>query len=366
MAQPTEAGVAQCVLEFATAQRARGIDVQVACPTDGWLAARLTAAGVPVHPWAAGRSPGPASARETRALGRIVRAVAPDLVHLHASKAGLAGRLAVHGRHPTVFQPHAWSFEAVTGPVRRATLVWERLAVRWTDALICVSEAERADGVAAGVVVPRTFVVPNGVDLAAPAATVQDRAAARGRLGLDPDARWCVCVGRLARQKGQDLLLAAWPAVTRDVAGARLALVGDGPDRAALAQAAPPGVVLAGARTDVPDWYAAADVVVAPSRWEGMALVPLEAMARGRSVVVSDAAGMAESVPDGAGAVVRLDPLDQLAEALVARLGGAIDADAEGAVGRGYVEQHHDLGRTVERLNDAYAQVLGGSSRAGR
>jgi hypothetical protein len=45
----------------------------------------------------------------------VVEEVRPDLVHAHSAKAGLAGRLAVRGRIPTVFQPHAWSFEAVGG-----------------------------------------------------------------------------------------------------------------------------------------------------------------------------------------------------------------------------------------------------------
>ncbi|MDQ1713751.1 MAG: hypothetical protein QOE45_3201 [Frankiaceae bacterium] len=312
VAQPVDAGVARCVADFAAEQRAAGLDARVACPPDGPLPSWLRDAGVPYAAWPATRSPGPSVPAETRRLARILREAAPDVVHLHSSKAGLAGRLALRGARPTVFQPHAWSFAAVTGPVRAASLAWERLAARWADAVVCVSAAERDDGVAAGVR-PRSWeVVPNGVDL--DRWTVRDRHAARERLGLDADAPLAVCVGRLSKQKGQDVLLAAWPSV--DVPEARLVLVGDGPLGAALTVSAPPRVMLAGRRDDVADWYAAADVVVVPSRWEGMALTPLEALACGRPVVATDVTGMRE-VLGGEGLVPPGDP---------AALAGAVSA----------------------------------------
>src|SRR4029453_19589491 len=69
--------------------------------------------------------PGLSRGSEMHRLAQIVRENRPNLVHLHSSKAGLAGRLALRGRLPTIFQPHGWSFEAVRGPVRTATVIWE-------------------------------------------------------------------------------------------------------------------------------------------------------------------------------------------------------------------------------------------------
>ncbi|MCF2435668.1 glycosyltransferase [Streptomyces thinghirensis] len=80
--------------------------------------------------WPATRSPGPALVSEVRRLARVIEDVRPDLVHAHSAKAGLAARLAVRGRVPTVFQPHAWSFEAVGGAGAALALGWERWGVR--------------------------------------------------------------------------------------------------------------------------------------------------------------------------------------------------------------------------------------------
>ena len=74
-------------------------------------------------------------------------------------------------------------------------------------------------------------------------------------------------------------------------------LVGDGPERAALEALDAPNVRFVGAQ-DPTDFYAAADVVALPSRWEGGPLVPLEAMAMGRPVVAFDVQGVATALGD--------------------------------------------------------------------
>lgn len=329
VSQPVEAGCPAVLLSYVAPQLAAGDEVHVACPGEP-LAERATDLGARVHRWEATRSPGPAVPGETRRLARLVDEVAPDVVHLHSAKAGLAGRLAVRGRVPTVFQPHAWSFDAITGPIATAALAWERAAIRWTDRVICVSDDEAALGRERGVRAATT-VVPNVVD---PGPAPGPRDEARVALGLD-EAPLVVCLGRLAHQKGQDRLLSAWPGVRRLVPEARLVLVGDGPLMAELAEVSRglDDVHLVGPTTDPRRWYDAADVVAVPSRWEGMALVPLEAQAAGRSVVATEATGLAESVPRGTGAIVPGDDAAALARALAERLAGDL-ADREGAAGR--------------------------------
>lgn len=345
--QPVSAGVPAVVLQYLASQRRAGLEVVLASPP-GQVRDKAAAQGITVEHWAATRSPDHHVPREAKALEALIRRVKPDVVHLHSAKAGLAGRLAVRGAIPTIFQPHAWSFDAVGGVVRSASLAWERFGVRWADVIVCVSEAERRRGLAIGVR-GNYRVLPNQASEADyPAPQPDDRATARARLGLDPLAPLAVCVGRLAEQKGQDILLAAWPAVRGRLDGARLALVGDGPLRPTLAAALPPGVDLVGESDHVRWWYLAADVVVVPSRWEGMALVPLEARACARSVVASDATGLAETVTPGTGAVVGIGDRHALAEALRPRLADRELADREGALGRDETERGWRTGHEAD------------------
>jgi glycosyltransferase involved in cell wall biosynthesis len=161
-------------------------------------------------------------------------------------------------------------------------------------------------------------------------------------------------VGRLSRQKGQDVLLDAWPTVRQRVPGARLALVGDGPDIEALRARTSDGVEFTGARDEVSVWFAAADVVALPSRWEGMSLAMLEAMACGRPLVVTDVAGAEVAV----GAVVPPEDPHALADAVVDRLVDQARAEREGREARAVVERDHDLRRICDATALLYEHVL--------
>ncbi|MET9457227.1 glycosyltransferase [Streptomyces canus] len=364
LTQPVDGGVARVVTDLARAQLAAGLHVTVACP-DGPLAPAVRGLGADVRHWHATRSPGPALVREVRRLGQVLEDVRPDLVHAHSAKAGLVGRLAVRGRIPTVFQPHAWSFEAVGGMTAALALRWERWGARWASQVVCVSAAERATGVRAGIG-GRWTVVPNGIRPErfhpAPVDTVRS-----GVLpGVDPAAPLVVCVGRLCRQKGQDVLLDAWASVSRRVPDARLVLVGDGPDQERLRSRAPRSVLFAGAVTDTAPWYQAADLVVLPSLWEGMALAPLEAMSCGRPVVLTDVDGARESLPPALVPRCLVPPGDPtpLAEAVTTLLLDPLLREALGHQGRRHVLSTHDVRLTAEAVAAVYRDVLGGPAAA--
>jgi glycosyltransferase involved in cell wall biosynthesis len=361
VAQPVDGGVAGYAVAACLDQLARGWEVAVACPDGGWLPARLAELGVPRLPWAAVRTPGPSSVDEARRLRRLVRGYRPDVVHLHAAKAGLAGRLRRCRGVPVVFQPHGWSWLAATGPVRAASLAWERAAARWTDLTVCVAAQEAEVGRAAGVR-GRYAVIRNGVDLNRyrPAGDAA-RARARRRLDVAPDVPLAVCVGRVTRQKGQDVLLAAWPRVRAHCPAALLVLVGDGAGlagngagigagiAAGITAGDVPGVRLAGAVPDVRDWLAAADVVVLPSRWEGLPLAALEALATGRGLVATDIPGLAEVVTPAVGALVPPDHPGALAEQVARRLADPGLARAEGIAAARHAAAF-DIRHTFHRL----------------
>ena len=361
VAQPTDAGVAHVAADEAARQVAAGYDVHLACP-DGELVDLAEAGGVTRHRWEATRSPGRSTLAETRSLSRIVRDVDPALVHLHSAKAGLAGRLALRGRRPTVFMPHAWSWNGAEGLVGRLAVVWERLGARWADIVVCVSEAEARDGDERGVRAPMR-VLPNWIDVDALAADLPDTSeGARTELG-EASGPLAVCVGRLAPQKGQDVLLAAWPAVVAQVPKARLVLVGDGPDADQIARQAAglDGVRLLGARSrrDCLLWSRAADVVACPSRYEGMALVPLEAAALGTYVVASDAEGMDVGAPEEVRRLVSVGDRAALGDALVEILGDPGLASSRGRQAALWSREHGR--RSADAMLEVYAEAYAAS-----
>ena len=338
VSQPVDAGVPAVVCDYVSLLAGSGVEIAVACPASPF-SGRVRDIGVDWLPWAATRQPGPAVLGEARRLGRVIRDWSPDVVHLHSAKAGLAGRLALRGRIATVFQPHAWSFDAATGPLRVASIAWEARGSRWSSVTVCVSEAELETGRRRGVR-GEMAVVPNRVDteLWKP----REQHAARIAAGAPLDVPIAVCAGRLCEQKGQDDLVRVWSGVRAALPDALLILVGDGPDReriAAMCTGTGSGVRLVGHSVDVGAWLAAADLVVVPSRWEAMAMVPLEAEASGRPVIATDVAGMAEALSEGSTVVPAHD-----SAALQAALIDALK-DRAALARRGELTRSHALAR---------------------
>lgn len=359
VAQPSDGGVATYVDLLARDQHRRGWPVAVACGATGQLGAALASGGVTVHDWPANRSPWRGLPGERRALAAVIRRFDPDVVHLHSSKAGLVGRLLLRGSRPTIFQPHAWSWLAVSGPVSAASRTWERRAARWTDAIVCVSQSECALGEKARVKADLR-VVRHGIDTEL-FRTVDATDAQRAREVLQlPPGPIAVCVGRISRQKGQDRLLDLWPRVRERVPDATLVLVGDGELPAEGRVGLPSGVLLVGAAADVWSWYAAADVVVSPSRWEGMSLVLLEAGACGRSVVATDVDGVREALAAVPDAIVSLGDDAGFVTAIAARLASSDLRAVEGAALAEHVRRNFRLHDMLDNLAELTRTVAAG------
>jgi len=278
----------------------------------------------------------PALGREIAPLGdlaalaelvRSIRRERPAIVHTHTSKAGFIGRLAaVIARVPAVIhQPHGHIFYGYYSPRRTAVFTaLERMAARWTDRIITLTDRGAAEHLARGIGRAEQYVtVPSGVPTAELRATAPPRGEARARLGLDPDAFVVVGLGRLVPIKGFDLLVRALPAVAEQVPSARVLLVGDGAERQRLeAVAASLDVTrqlrLAGETLDVAAYLAAADVVAVPSRNEGMGRVIVEAMALGLPVVATAVGGIPDVVTDGeCGRLIAPEDVDALSAALI-------------------------------------------------
>jgi phosphatidyl-myo-inositol dimannoside synthase len=209
-------------------------------------------------------------------------------------------------------------------------------------------------------------LLPPGVDCATfrpdPGARAEIRR--RHRLG---DAPVVLCVSRLVARKGQDMLVRALPAIQRQVPGATLLLVGDGPQRAAVHRLAQScgvagAVMCTGAVpwSELPAYYAAGDVFAMPCRTrghgldvEGLGLVFLEASATGLPLVVGDAGGARETVRAGrTGELVNGRDVAAVSRALATLLADPEHAAAMGRRGRRWMLQDWDWSCRQQQINE--------------
>ena len=239
-----------------------------------------------------------------RAFAELLRAERPDVVHANFV---LPGAPAVRAARAAGVRRVVLTRHELRGALRLPLRLLDAAVSRRADVRTYVSRAvAESYAVAApdfpggsgppaygagtlAAPVPADVVVHNGIDLTAADAAV---AAAGPR---DPDR--LVCAGRLDRVKGQATLLRALPAVLRDRPGARLELIGDGPDRGRLEGLAGElgvrdRVTFAGwrPRSEALRAFAGAGAVAVPSdgTQEGFGLTIAEAAAAGAALVVSD------------------------------------------------------------------------------
>ena len=266
--------------------------------------------------------------RHLFALQAILEAERPEVVHTHSSKAGVLGRLASMqtGIGARVHTPHtfAFLFRSMFGPLKRGMFrAIESHLGGASAALVAVSSGEAQTMLASGVVPSeRVRVVPNGID---PGPFETAEALDLTRIGVPPGAPSACVVGLLNVAKGQDLALCAL--VEPGLEALHLLLAGHGEDLAALrALADELGVAervhFLGWRDDAPRLIAACDLVLLPSRWEGMPYVVLEAMAASKPVVATRVDGARELVlPGETGELADVEDAPDLARALRAVLG---------------------------------------------
>ena len=266
------------------------------------------------------------------ALGDLVNRIRPDLIFSSFDylTAALATVLLARRQGPRLVAREANLPSLATAG--DGILRWVRLAARWAYprcALVIASSGRMGDELVTQYRVARAriAIVPNPVD----------EAAIRALAARDPESfaparggRLFVASGRMVRQKGFDRLISLWPDTRADD---QLVLLGDGPERIDLErQAAVLGVDarirFLGYQDNPWSWYARADAVLMPSRFEGMPNVALEALACGTPVIATPESGGLAELASASGAV-RLATADQAFAAAI----GAVPARVQSAPG---------------------------------
>jgi glycosyltransferase involved in cell wall biosynthesis len=243
-----------------------------------------------------------------RDLRRRIRALRPDIVHTHSSKAGFVGRLAARmaGVPRIFYTPHGHVFHSYYGPpITRMFIRLERFAARFTERIVVLTDAEAEQHLAVGVGRRGQFVkIPSGVDLTTVRAEAAGGSRVRQELGLSSETPVVGAVARLVPVKGLGYLVAAMPEILRGCPETHLVLAGDGDQRSGLEGlarelAVADRVHFLGFRRDAAAVTAALNVFVLPSLNEGLGRVLVTAMALGVPIVATKVGGVPEVVEDG-------------------------------------------------------------------
>ena len=371
-------GTEGLVLTLAREQRSMGCAVEVAVLTrPAAAAADFAAAGLRIHVLALRHKFSPGAWWRLR---RLLQAGDYDILHTHLDLSDLYGPFALTSGRPLVVSTrhNTDPWRTRRSWKRRPFLIWERAAHRRTAVTLAVSGAVRDFLVREEGLDPARFaVVPNGIDLA-PFATLPSRAVARAELarrlrragchgwtGGDGEGRpVALFAGRLAPQKGADILLAAHALLAAEM---DLVICGRGADEAKLrhqvATLKPRGhVFFAGYQENLAAILPAFDLYVMPSRWEGFGLAAAEAMAAGLPVVASDCDGLREVVEDGStGLLVPPGDIQALARAMDRVLADGEQAGVWGRAGRRRAFDDFSSRRMATDVLEQYRRVLAGS-----
>ena len=331
------------LLTLLPALRERGVDVSFLGLDDPSRAPDpfYEALAVPYERLRAPRDLDPALAWHVRRAARRADLVHTHLVHADVYGAFGARRLVSTKHNDDPFRTGAFRF------VERA------LARRATRIIAITESLARFQVERVGLPAAKVEVIHYGLD---------DLPQAWGENPpdpLSPDARLLLCICRLEPQKGVDVAIRA----LREIPGAQLVVLGEGPQRGELEQLAREldvPVYLPGRVPDVAAWLRRADLLVHPVRWEGFGLALLEAMLASLPVVATKVSSIPEIVVDGeTGLLIPPDDPGALAAAVNRVLA---DPSGYGERGRARARSDFSVAEMADRTLAVYETALNRTS----
>jgi glycosyltransferase involved in cell wall biosynthesis len=313
--------------------------------------------------------------RTYRALIRRLRELRPDVVHTHSSKAGIIGRRAAAraGVPAIIHTIHGLSFTASSSAL--VNWVYRRLEAQvapLSTRIVCVADAMARQSLKVGIGHPEQYVtVYSGMETEPFLNPPVPRQEVRRRLGLEEEHIAVGTIARLFHMKGHDDLLAAAPELCREFPELRFLWVGDGllrgdferriaqmglTDRFILTGLVPP--------SRIPELANAMDILVHPSRREGLARALAQGALAGRPVITYDVDGNREGLIDGQTGIL-IPAFDQarLKEAILRLLRDADLRRRMGEAGRQFALARFGADVMVKALERVYAEATADAGR---
>jgi glycosyltransferase involved in cell wall biosynthesis len=339
----------------------------VACPDEGPFVSEVRSLGVPTYPmfFPAWRKLAHLYKRlpALRKLSNLLQEIQPAILHVN----------------DMYWVPQAiWAAKQLRVPV--VSTIRQNLhpirvhqyQLNRAERLITVSEKARDILIEEGVPSDRVDIIPSGIDIDRLTAE-SNGTCVRKRLGIPLEAPVIGCLANVLEIKGQDILLYAFSDVAKFCPDVHLILVGRDTSSFGGQMHALAGQLGIGTRThfvgfqaDVRQYIAAMNLVVLPSRSEGLPVALLEAMAMGVPVVASAVGGVPELIVQGVtGRLVKPEDPSALGEAIRDYLTHPQPWIEEGKRGKERVQNNYSIQVEIQALEDLYHSVVSQKSRYG-
>jgi len=297
-------------------------------------------------------------------LSRLIQRLRPEIVHTWLFAGNCYGRLAA--RQAKV--PHILASERCVDVWKRQyQFAIDRWLAKYTDFVVANSNAVRDFYQKVGIPAEKLIVIPNAAPPIVPRQHL-GREAKLAEFGLASSGPTIGFIGRLWPQKRVHDLI--WAVDVLRISGwkSHLLIAGDGPRRAALERFTrnldlESHVHFLGHQKDIDGLLDAIDVVVVPSRFEGMPNTVLEAMRAGKPVIATRIPGMDEVVLDGiTGILVEPKQPFALARAISRLLSDQELRERMGAAGKQRIQEAFSVERMVDSYSELYESVLSGAA----
>ena len=353
-------GAQEVVLNLATCGSSRFQHEVATMHGHGIYWDRLQDAGVKVH----SLSPHKHLPLYLATLPALFLANRPDILHCHLIPSNIIAKPlgALMGVPLILNHDHTNDPQRIDN---KLLLALDKTTNRFAHHIIAVAGACRDFLIQHESIPPEKItLVPNAIDLRRFSPGNADRAESRNKFGLPIDAKVIAGVGRLNPQKNFSLFLDIAAALAPRFPELRFLLAGEGPEESMLREKArtlglADRIVFAGYVADTRQVYAAADILLMPSRFEGLPMTLLEAMAMGLPVVASKLDGIAEVIEDGReGFLIESNDTHGFVERCAALLENPAKSSEFAANARAKIEARFSVERMTSAVEAIYDQFL--------
>jgi glycosyltransferase involved in cell wall biosynthesis len=307
---------------------------------------------------------------------RIIKQERPDIFHSHSYPMHVCGSIAKSSRIKHVMHYHGvwyvslWSTPKMALSASR-THIGDLIASHFSDKVITISNFLKNELISKlKVNKDKIEVIYNSVDSERFNLNLKDNPV-REKYNISKEDIVLLCVSTLAKQKGQQHLIDCMQKVVKELPSAKLLLVGRiGAENPRYKDSLldkihkynlDSNIILTGfiEDEDLPKYYAASDIFVWATMWEGFGLPFTEAMASGKPVIGYSVSVMPELIANGLnGYLVNPMDTDKMVNQIISLSKNPGQRVEMGMNGRNFVEQNFNFSRNMENIKDIYRNLI--------